>query len=103
MVIPEDEKTETQKLEEEIAELVTKIKNTEYDLTHMFKGNDIIEQKLDNTKKLLHEKQTRLGELDPSQRVKLEKVEKQIEEPEKTPISVNQEKLLQDLIEEEFM
>jgi len=103
MVIPEDEKTETQKLEEEIAELVTKIKNTEYDLTHMFKGNDIIEQKLDNTKKLLQEKQTRLGELDPSQKVKLKKVEKQIEEPEKTPISVNQEKLLQNLIEEEFM
>ncbi len=103
MVIPEDEKTETQKLEEDIAELITKIKNTEYDLAHMFKGNDIIEQKLDNTKKLLHEKQTRLGELDPSQKIKLDKIEKQIEEPEKTSISVNQEKLLKDLIEEEFM
>jgi predicted nucleic acid-binding Zn-ribbon protein len=103
MVTPEDEKTEQQKLEEEIAALQTKIKNTEYDLTHMFKGNDIIEQKLHNTKNLMNEKQNRLGELDPTQKKQLEEVKEEIEEPTTTPISQNQEKLLDELIDDEFL
>lgn len=103
MVTPEDEKTEQVKLEEEIAALQTKIKNTEYDLSHMFKGNDIIEQKLDNTRKLMEEKQNRLGELDPTQKRELKKVEEIIEEPEDTSVAKDQEKILNDMIEEEFL
>tara|TARA_Y100000310_G_scaffold314339_1_gene363596 strand:- start:519 stop:830 length:312 start_codon:yes stop_codon:yes gene_type:complete len=103
MVTPEDEKTEQQKLEEEIAALQTKIKNTEYDLTHMFKGNDIIEQKLHNTKNLMNEKQNRLGELDPTQKKQLEEVKVEIEEPTTTPISESQEKLLDEMLEDEFL
>jgi len=103
MVIPEDEKTEQQVLEEDIAALQTKIKNTEYDLTHMFKGNDIIEQKLHNTKKLMEEKQDRLGELDPTQKRQLEEVKEVIEEPETTQITEDQEKILDEMIEDEFL
>jgi len=102
MITPEDEKKETEILEEEIAALQTKIKNTEYDLTHMFKGNEIIEQKLHNTKELMAEKQKRLGELDPEQKKKLEQIEKQIEEPAETEMSINQEKILDEIIEDEF-
>ena len=102
MITPEDEKKETEILEEEIAALQTKIKNTEYDLTHMFKGNEIIEQKLHNTKGLMAEKQKRLGELDPEQKKKLEQIEKQIEEPAETEMSINQEKILDEIIEDEF-
>tara|TARA_Y100000310_G_scaffold260845_1_gene269946 strand:- start:175 stop:486 length:312 start_codon:yes stop_codon:yes gene_type:complete len=103
MVTPEDEKTEQQKLEEEIAALQTKIKNTEYDLQHMFKGNEIIEQKLHNTKTLMEEKQNRLGELDPTQKKELEKIEEKIEEPETTQITEDQEKILDEMIEDEFL
>ena len=54
---PEDEKTEVEKLEEQIIELKSKIKNTEYDLEQMFKGNALIQQKLSNAKKSIEEKQ----------------------------------------------
>ncbi len=100
---PEDEKTETEKLEEEIATLQTKIKNTEYDLNHMFKGNEIIEQKLHNTKKLLEEKQERLIKLNPEQKDKLKKFEAKILEKKDAPISKNQEKMIHEMIEEEFL
>jgi septal ring factor EnvC (AmiA/AmiB activator) len=103
MVIPEDEKTEQQKLEEEIAALQTKIKNTEYDLTHMFKGNDIVEQKLHNTKKLMEEKQDRLAELDPNQKKRLVEVEKKVVEEKVTTISQDQEEILDDILEDEFI
>ena len=100
---PEDEKTETEILTEEIAALQTKIKNTEYDLQHMFKGNEIIEQKLHNTKKLMEEKQNRLFELNPDQKKKLIEIEKQIDEPKETEISIDQEKILNEIIEDEFI
>ena len=100
---PEDEKTETEKLEEEVAALQTKIKNTEYDLSHMFKGNEIIEQKLQNTKKLLEEKQDRLIKLNPEQKNKLKKIESKILEKNDIPISKNQEQILNEMIEEEFL
>lgn len=103
MVIPEDEKTETEKLEEEIAALQTRIKNTEYDLTHMFKGNEIIEQKLHNTKKLMEEKQNRLAQLNPDQKKKLQKFEKQVDEPEITAMTKDQEKMINEMIEDEFL
>lgn len=105
MVIPEDEKSQEQKLEEEIAALKTRIKNTEYDLEHMFKGNDIIQQKLDNTKKLKDEKHKLLMELtggkDKTEEIK--EMEEKLTEKDTTQISKEQEDLLEKEIEKEFM
>ena len=105
MVIPEDEKTQTQKLEEEIAALKTKIKNTEYDLTHMFKGNDIVQQKLDNTKKLLEERQGLLSELTggKDKTKEIRELEDKITEKEDTSISEEQNALIDEEIERELI
>ena len=102
---PEDEKTQTEKLEEDIAELKTRIKNTEYDLTHMFKGNNIIKQKLDNSKKLLVEKETLMkefsGNKDKNQEFK--ELKEDIAEKKTIPISAQQEAIIEETIEEELM
>ena len=105
MVIPEDEKTQTQKLEEEIAALKTKIKNTEYDLTHMFKGNDIVQQKLENTKKLLEERQGLLSELTggKDKTKEIRELEDKITEKDDVSISEEQNALINEEIEKELM
>ena len=105
MVIPEDEKTQTQKLEEEIAALKTKIKNTEYDLTHMFKGNDIVQQKLDNTKALLQEKQGLLSELTggKDKTKEIRELEDKITEKDDVSISEEQNALINEEIEKELV
>ena len=106
MVTPEDEKTEEQKLNEDVAALKTKIKNTEYDLAHMFRGNDIIEQKLHNTKELLAEKENNLTKLlggDIKKEEKFHKMEDQLTEKDTTAASEEQEKMLDEEIEKEFM
>jgi hypothetical protein len=105
MVIPEDEKTQEQKLEEEISSLKTRIKNTEYDLEHMFKGNDIIRQKLENTKKLHDEKQKILNGLTggKDKTKEIRKLEENIAEKENVSISKEQEKMIEEEIESEFV
>lgn len=105
MVIPEDEKTETQKLGEEIAALKTRIKNTEYDLSHMFKGNDIVQQKLHNTKKLLDEKQGLLSELTggKDKTKEIRELEDKITEKDEEPITKEQNKIIDEEIESEFL
>ena len=106
MITPEDEKTQEQKLEEEVAALKTRIKNTEYDLTHMFKGNTIIQQKLENTKKLLNEKENKLSELLGGDEVKIKefhKFEDKLIEKDKLSVSKEQEKIINDYIEDEFV
>lgn len=60
---PNEEMSELEVLEGEIASLKSKIKNTEYDLMNSFKGNNFIQQKLVNSKKSLDEKEKRFEEL----------------------------------------
>ena len=105
MVIPEDEKTQEQQLEEEIAALKTRIKNTEYDLTHMFKGNDIVRQKLENTKKLHDEKQSLLSELTggKDKTKEIRKLEDNIADKKTNSISEDQEEIIEEEIESEFL
>lgn len=105
MVIPEDEKSETQKLEEEISSLKTRIKNTEYDLTHMFKGNDIVQQKLINSKKLLEEKQNLFSELTggKDKTKEIRELEDKITEKDEEPITEEQNKIIDEEIESEFL
>ena len=105
MVIPDDEKTQAEKLQEEIIALKTRIKNTEYDLQHMFRGNALIEQKLKNSQQELKIKENLLGELgeqgDKIQEIKQE--EQNITEKQKTSISEEQEEELEQEIEKEFI
>ena len=106
MVKPEDEKTDKEKLEEEIAELRTRIKNTEYDLTHMFKGNSFLEQKLSISKKSLEDKEKILMELTDNQTNKtkqIRKMEDEVTEINKTAVSEAQEEIVEEEIEKEFM
>ena len=100
---PEDEKTMQEKLDEEIAELKSRIKNTEYDLVHMFKGNKMLEGKLDNSKKLLEEKQNVLKELQNNKPEKLKEVEVKLAEEDAEPISKEQEIILDEEIEKELV
>ena len=103
MVTPEDEKTQTVKLEEEVAALQTRIKNTEYDLKHMFRGNQIVEQKLHNTKQLLEEKQNSLAKLTNTQVKEVKKIESILEDSNITPISKDQKAFIDEEIEHEFL
>ncbi|MEM4625449.1 MAG: hypothetical protein QXJ28_01625 [Candidatus Pacearchaeota archaeon] len=74
-----DEKSEEEKLEEEIRELKTRIKNTEYDLAHMFKGNALLERKLEISKKALEEKSALLASIRSStKKSKKEKIKESI-------------------------
>ncbi|MFA6022652.1 MAG: hypothetical protein WC781_01040 [Candidatus Pacearchaeota archaeon] len=100
------EKTEKEKIEEEISELKTRIKNTEYDLQHMFRGNSLLEQKLDISKKTLDEKTKLLNELAGSttedKTEKMRKIKEEINERENLTISKEQEIVLESEIEDEL-
>jgi predicted nucleic acid-binding Zn-ribbon protein len=98
---PEEEKTEIEKLEEEIDSLNSKIKNTEYDLSNMFKGNAFLTKKLETANQALTEKQQLLEKIksQPESFEKLKQIEHNIEEE---IISKEQEEIVQDLIEEEL-
>lgn len=90
-----------EELEEEIAELMTRIRNTEYDLANMFKGNALIEQKLVNTKKTLEEKKKLLASLEPEKQKKFKEKEREILEEDKDEgISVEQEAQVEEQVEE---
>ncbi len=106
MTKPEDEKTNKEKLEEDIAELRTRIKNTEYDLAHSFKGNSLLEQKLAISKKSLEDKEKILTELTDNQTNKtkqIRKMEDEVTEIDKTAVSEAQEEIVEEEIEKEFM
>ncbi|MEK6891169.1 MAG: hypothetical protein AABX03_03440 [Nanoarchaeota archaeon] len=96
----ENNQVSKEQVEEEIAELVTKIKNTEYDLTHSFKGNSLIEQKLVNSKKTLEEKKTLLSSLDEIKQKKFKEKEKEILEVNSSDISKDQEAFIEEQVEE---
>ena len=96
---PEDEKTQEEKLEESILELKSKIKNTEYDLEHMFRGNALIQQKLVNAKKSLDEKQKLLDGLSqtaPEEESPKEELEK-IEQEDAPDALIQQDKIEQEI------
>ena len=101
-MIPDEEKTHKDKLEEEIAELMNRIKNTEYDLMNMFKGNAFLQKKLENSQKALAEKKALLEQIkaSPKSSEELDKIEKSMESDEN--ISKEQEGLISKIIEEEL-
>lgn len=107
MVIPDDEKTQEQKLTEEILALKTRIKNAEYDLEHMFKGNMFIQKKLDNSKTELEEKEKLIqglqGNSNTDQTQQIRQAEENIAEKQDKSISKEQEATIEEAIEEEFM
>lgn len=100
----EKEEISKERLIEEIEELKTRIKNTEYDLAHMFKGNSFLDQKLTISKQALQEK-IKILEIINSQKEIKEKAKKQEEEiieASDIPISSNQERIIEEEIEDEF-
>ena len=102
---PEEEQNQIEKLESEIANLKTRIKNTEYDLANMFRGNGMVQNKLENTKKILVEKQNlieRLRAENPAKAGKFKEFEEKVIEKNETSISLGQEKIIEDEIEKEF-
>jgi len=101
-MVPEEQRPEQEKLEEEIAGLVNRIKNTEYDLANMFKGNSFLEQKLTNSKKQLDEKKKALEQIkqNPKQKQKLEEIEAEVDEENSSVMSKEQEDILNEEIEE---
>ncbi|HRZ85468.1 MAG TPA: hypothetical protein P5277_01685 [Candidatus Paceibacterota bacterium] len=98
------EKSEKEKLIEEIEELKSKIKNTEYDLANMFKGNSFIEQKLVISKETLEKKKKLLEELNSSnskeKEQKIKKQEEEITEKDNNYISKDQEDIIKNQIRE---
>lgn len=107
---PEDEKTEEEKLIEDIAELKSRIKNTEYDLAHMFKNNTFLEQKLALSKKSLEEKQKTIeaikaveSDKDKNKKEELKEKEEEIAETKEEPISQDQEAVIEEELEKEIM
>ena len=104
-MVPEEERPQIEKIEEEIAALKSRIKNTEYDLANMFKGNAFLTQKLENTKKQLEEKKSILDELkkqDPKKAQKFEEFEDKVIEKESTAFSSEQEEIIEKEIEKQF-
>jgi chromosome segregation ATPase len=99
---PEETKSDIEKLEEEISSLKSKIKNTEYDLSNMFKGNVFLEKKLESAKKNLTEKQELLQKIksQPESLEKLQDVENNLQQD--NSVSQDQEKITKELIEEEL-
>jgi hypothetical protein len=93
-----------EKLIEEIEVLKTRIKNTEYDLTHMFKNNSFLEQKLSISKQTLEEKMKILSDIKPekSKDKELKKIEEEIIEKDKNQISSDQEEIIEEEINEEI-
>ena len=105
MVKPEDEKTQTEKLEEEIRALKTRIKNTEYDLANMFKGNPILQDKLDISKKVLNDKLNLLSSIS-SEKDKTNKIkdfEDKVSEKADIPLTRDQEEIIDNEIESKLM
>ena len=96
---PEDEITLQEKLEEEIAELKSRIKNTEYDLARMFRGNSMLEGKLSSSKQVLEEKQLALKQLQDNKPPKLQELEDNLVKGDSEPISSEQENMLDEEIE----
>lgn len=104
-MIPEDEKPMKEKVEEDIAALITRIKNTEYDLSHMFKGNALLEQKLAISKKSLEDKQKMLQGLeleDKNKQKTMKEKEEEITEIKEIPITEEQKEEIKAEIEKEF-
>jgi hypothetical protein len=99
-----NQKITKEELMEEISALKTRIKNTEYDLTHMFKGNSFLEQKLEISKKSLGEKIRILEDLssNPDKTQKIKDFEDEVTEKEEISISQDQEEALEEEIEEEL-
>ena len=107
---PDDEKTEEEKLMEDIAELKSRIKNTEYDLTHMFKNNTFLEQKLVLSKKSLEEKQKTIeaikaveSDKGKDKKEELREKEDEIAETKQEAISTEQEAVIEEELEKEMM
>ena len=86
---PQEEMSEIEILEEEINSLKTRIRNTEYDLANSFKGNGLIQKKLEISKNNLAEKEKRIKELNSLLKGNNEfkKVEERVNE---IPLSENQ-------------
>jgi Tfp pilus assembly protein PilN len=104
-MVPEEERSEIEKLEEEIQLLKSRIKNTEYDLKNMFKGNVLLDQKLKNSKKTLEEKHNILQQLrqqDPKKAEKFKELEENIEEKSTTSATEKQEEIIEQEIEKQF-
>jgi len=100
---PDDEKTQQEKLEEEIYELEKRIKNTEYDLANMFKGNAMLENKLKISKESLKTKKDSLQNIGKNPEISRE-IEKSIDIKENEPaISKEQEEEIEEEKEEEFI
>jgi len=101
----DDEKTQEEKLVEEIAELKSRIRNTEYDLANMFKGNTMLSGKLKNSQKSLEEKSTLLRQLksNPVSAEKLENLENNIAEKDTDELSQDQEDIIEKEIEKQLV
>jgi len=100
----DDEKTQEEKLEEEIAALKTRIRNTEYDLANMFKGNALLGQKLKNAQQSLEEKSALLTQIkaNPKAAEKLEELEEEIADKKIDNLAQDQEDLIKKEVEELF-
>jgi len=100
------EKTKKEKLEGEIANIKSDIKNTEYDLTGLFRGNSAIEEKLKISKEQLEKKQKLLEEISGKSEEEAEQIvesfeNEMINKGEKS-ISEEQEKIEKEDIELEI-
>jgi hypothetical protein len=104
-MVPLEEIPEHEKLAEEIAELKNKIKNTAYDFEHGFKGNNMIKQKLETHKKMLIEKEQLLSVIikDKDKLKDVKETEEKITEKASTNISEEQEEMIEEEIEKEFL
>ncbi|MFA5992971.1 MAG: hypothetical protein WC796_04665 [Candidatus Pacearchaeota archaeon] len=104
---PEDEKTEKEKITEEIEELKARIKNTEYDLANMFKGNSLLEEKLAISKKSLEEKSKLLQSLSEEENKdkskELEAKEDEIIEDKEVVLSKDQEDIIEKELDKEIV
>ena len=104
-MVPLEEIPKHEILTEEIAELRNKIKNTAYDLEHGFKGNNMVKQKLETHKKMLVEKEQLLSSIikDKDKIKEIKETEEKITEKSTTGISEEQEEMLEEEIEKEFL
>ncbi|MBS3072669.1 hypothetical protein J4477_02455 [Candidatus Pacearchaeota archaeon] len=104
-MVPIEEIPKHEILAEEIAELRNKIKNTAYDLEHGFKGNNMVKQKLETHKKMLVEKEQLLSFIikDKDKIKEIKETEERITEKNATGISEEQQEILEEEIEKEFL
>jgi len=99
-MVPTEDIPKDESLKEEIAELINKIKNTEYDLANMFRGNNTVKQKLEAHKKMLSEKEKLLISLKEDPNKNLVKTEEEM--VENTLITPEQEKIIDKEVENQF-